>query len=180
MIIYHTDGSCRPTNPGPGGFAVIRDGKIWDVGAQLESTNIRMEGQAMLTALYDANGRECIIYSDSEFWINVLTKWAPGWEKKGWKKSSGEIKNLDLVKELYKVYLESNAKLQWVRGHATDEGNILADKYALIGSGMAIGTPEGEDAFLKAGAEIAANKKAAGEFKPHWCGTLEWNWNRTE
>jgi ribonuclease HI len=159
MITYHTDGSCRPTNPGPGGYAVIRDGRVWEIGGILESTNIRMEGQAMLAALQDARGRECIIYSDSEFWINVLTKWAPGWKKKGWKKSSGEIKNLDLVKELYQEYVISAAQLQWVKGHANDEGNILADKYALVGSGMAGNLPGSEDAFLKAGAEIRKNKE---------------------
>lgn len=173
MITYHTDGSCRPTNPGPGGYAVIRDGKVWELGGLANSTNIVMEGRAMLAAMYDANGRECTIYSDSEFWINVLTKWAPGWKAKGWKKSSGEIKNLDLVKELYKVYVESDAKLVWVKGHANDEGNILADKYALVASGFTGGIDGSEDDFMKTGAEIRANKEAAGEYKPGWCGTCQ-------
>src|SRR5688500_9570460 len=96
--IYYTDGSCSP-NPGPGGFSVIKNMQVCTLGSEAESTNIRMEGSALIAAMKDAGGEPCTIHTDSEFWINVITKWAPGWQKKGWKKSNGEIKNLDLVKE---------------------------------------------------------------------------------
>lgn len=132
MITYYTDGSASP-NPGPGGFAVIRDGKPYMIGGEpsgAETTNIRMEGMAIMTALLDANGEECQIFTDSEFWINVITKWAAGWEAKGWKKKGGEIKNLDIVQEVYPLYTRSNAVLTWVRGHEGDEGNELADEWA--------------------------------------------------
>ena len=132
MITYYTDGSASP-NPGPGGFAVIRDGKPYIIGGEpsgAETTNIRMEGMAIMTALLDADGEECQIYTDSEFWINVITKWAAGWEAKGWKKKGGEIKNLDIVQQVYPLYARSNAVLTWVRGHEGDEGNELADEWA--------------------------------------------------
>lgn len=95
-----------------------------------ETTNIRMEGLAIKTALEDADGEECQIYTDSEFWINVITKWAAGWEAKGWKKKGGEIKNLDIVREVYPLYNHSRAILTWVRGHEGDEGNEMADEWA--------------------------------------------------
>lgn len=126
---YYTDGSCSP-NPGPGGFAVIKNGAPHIVGYSIDSTNIRMEGSALIAALKDAGGEAAQIYTDSEFWINVLTKWAPGWEAKGWKKKGGEIKNLDLVKEAFELYQQSQAILTWVRGHEGDEGNELADEWA--------------------------------------------------
>ena len=132
MITYYTDGSASP-NPGPGGFAVIRDGQPYMIGGEPsgeETTNIRMEGLAIMTALKDADGAECQIYTDSEFWINVITKWAPGWEAKGWKKKGGDIKNLDIVQEVYPLYMDSNAVLTWVRGHEGDEGNEMADEWA--------------------------------------------------
>lgn len=129
MIIYYTDGSCSP-NPGPGGFAVIKDMKPARVGHDKESTNIRMEGRALIEALKDANGEECLIHTDSEFWINVITKWSPVWEKNGWKKKGGEIKNLDLVTEVCALYRPSRATLVWVRGHNNNEGNELADVWA--------------------------------------------------
>ena len=129
MTIYYTDGSCSP-NPGPGGFAVIKDMQPAIVGHEQDSTNIRMEGKALIEALKDAGSETCLIHTDSEFWINVITKWAPGWEKNGWKKKGGEIKNLDIVQEAHALFLKSNATLIWVRGHNNDEGNELADKWA--------------------------------------------------
>lgn len=130
MITYYTDGSASP-NPGPGGFAVIKNGQPHILGSEDgETTNIRMEGKAIVAALTDAGGEPAEIYTDSEFWINVITKWAPGWQAKGWKKKSGPIKNLDIVQEVYPLHKSSQAELIWVRGHEGDPGNELADEYA--------------------------------------------------
>lgn len=129
MITFYTDGSCSP-NPGPGGFAVIRDMKPVVLGAEKDSTNIRMEGFAIIAALKFADGEPCRIYTDSEFWINVITKWAPGWAANGWKKKTGPIKNLEIVTEAFELYGQSQAELIWVRGHANDPGNEKADEWA--------------------------------------------------
>ena len=133
MIIYYTDGSASP-NPGPGGFAVVSDGKPVVLGGEpdgkLETTNIRMEGYAIMAALKHANGQPCQIFADSEFWINVITKWSLGWERAGWRKKGGEIKNLDIVQEVCPLYRASQATLTWTRGHAGDPGNELADQWA--------------------------------------------------
>jgi ribonuclease HI len=132
MITYYTDGSASP-NPGPGGFAVIQDGKPVVLGGEpsgKETTNIRMEGFAIIAALKASKGAACEIYTDSEFWINVITKWSLTWEKNGWHKKGGEIKNLDIVKEVCPLYRKSNATLVWVRGHNNDPGNELADHWA--------------------------------------------------
>lgn len=130
MITYYTDGSASP-NPGPGGYSVIKELQPHILGSEEgATTNIRMEGKAIMAALKDADGAECEIFTDSEFWINVITKWAPGWEAKGWRKSGGEIKNLDIVKEVYPLYQQSNVILTWVRGHEGDTGNEMADKWA--------------------------------------------------
>lgn len=132
MIVYYTDGSASP-NPGPGGFAVVSDGKPVFLGTEpggRETTNIRMEGFAIIAALKDAAGEPCEIHTDSEFWINVITKWSLTWEKNGWKKKGGEIKNLDIVRQVCPLFRNSSAKLVWVRGHNNDEGNELADHWA--------------------------------------------------
>ncbi|MBR3253234.1 ribonuclease HI [Candidatus Saccharibacteria bacterium] len=133
MKILWTDGSASP-NPGPGGFAVleIKNGRTNPVclGREKDTTNIRMEGSAMIAGIKYASEEGCEIHSDSEFWINVLTKWAPGWEAKGWKKSKGEIKNLDLVKELYELYCKYPVKLVWEKGHDGILYNELADEWA--------------------------------------------------
>lgn len=134
MKILWTDGSANP-NPGPGGFAVIEQlvdgsGKPVALGSAKDTTNIRMEGSAMIAAIKYAGNEGCEIHSDSEFWINVLTKWAPNWQTHGWRKATGEIKNLDLVKELYELYLNYPVKLVWVRGHIGTDLNELADTWA--------------------------------------------------
>ncbi len=133
MKILWTDGSASP-NPGPGGFAVLeeKDGEVQPValGREKDTTNIRMEGMAMIAAIKHAGGEPCEIHSDSEFWINVLTKWAAAWEANGWKKKTGEIKNLDLVQELYKLYCDNPVELVWVRGHVGTKNNELTDMWA--------------------------------------------------
>ncbi len=129
MKIVFTDGSASP-NPGPGGFAVIdSETKLpLILGRSNKTTNIVMEGEAMVAAISEFS--EVEIHSDSEFWINVLTKWAPTWEKNGWKKKTGPIKNLELVKKLYALYTSNKVTLIWVRGHVGTELNELADEWA--------------------------------------------------
>ena len=113
MRILYTDGSAAP-NPGPGGYAVIENGKPIALGGEPMTTNIRMEG----------------IYTDSDFWRQVLMQWAPNWQINGWKKKKGDIKNLDIVKPLYELYCQSNAEIIWLKGHAGHEYNELADSWA--------------------------------------------------
>ena len=131
MKILWTDGSASP-NPGPGGYAVIDENteKPIALGNEPHTTNIRMEGLAMIAAIEYAGAEGCEIHSDSEFWINVLTKWADGWYARGWKKSKGEIMNLDIVKKLYQLYHQYPVKLIWVRGHVGTKYNELADEWA--------------------------------------------------
>ena len=136
MLTYYTDGSCSP-NPGPGGYSVIevtnKDGEIQmkpcRLGYDKESTNIRMEGKALIAAMEHADGAKCEIFTDSEFWINVITKWSLAWEANGWQKKGG-IKNLDIVQEVCPLYRKSQAQLTWVKGHNNDPGNEAADEWA--------------------------------------------------
>ena len=108
-----------------------------------QETNIQMEGCAIGAALKFANGEPCEIHTDSEFWVNVLTKWAPGWKANGWKKKSrGEIANLDLVKEVYGAYEGSGAELVWVRGHVGTKENERADLWANVAREGREVTPE--------------------------------------
>jgi ribonuclease HI len=133
MKILWTDGSASP-NPGPGGYAVIEEiGEEYKpvaLGREAESSNIRMEGFAMIAAIKYAGDEPCEIHSDSAFWINVLTKWAPTWKANGWTKKTGPIKNLEIVQELYELYSSHDVKLIWTRGHVGTELNELADEMA--------------------------------------------------
>lgn len=131
LIIYHTDGSAWP-NPGHGGFAVVKNGKQYMAGTEDGKTsNIRMEGAAILAALEDSVGRECLILTDSKFWVDTILLRTETWERNNWKTNAGkDVKNLNLVKNLYRQYLQNNATLQWIRGHNKEPGNELADDLA--------------------------------------------------
>lgn len=127
MNIYYTDGSTAPTNPGPGGFAVIKNMQPFFLGSEPgKTTNIRMEGMAIIQALEDAAGEPCEIRTDSKFWIDAITVWIVGWRKRQFK----AVKNLDIVTEMDFLYRRSQAKLVHVYGHRGEPGNELADEWA--------------------------------------------------
>ena len=133
MKTLWTDGSAEP-NPGLGGFAVLEisgeKAKPVVLGSEKESTNIRMEGKALIAAIKYAGEEGCEIHTDSEFWINVLTKWAPKWKMNGWQKKNGMIKNIDIVKELWRLYHKYPVSIKWVKGHAGIDFNEMADEWA--------------------------------------------------
>lgn len=130
-----TDGGARP-NPGPGGWGLVhvKDNQIitekW--GHDPDTTNNRMELTALIEAfkLLEPGSKECI-YSDSDLCVKTINVWASSWEKRGWKRKTGEIKNLDLVKELYALHLEHpGVELKWVKAHAGWRWNEYVDYLA--------------------------------------------------
>jgi ribonuclease HI len=130
-----TDGSASP-NPGPGGWGTVwvEDGKVKDErhGKTGHTTNNRME----LTALIEAfkmlpNDAAITVFTDSRLCVDTITKWAPNWEKKGWKKKGGEIKNLELVQELLALFrAHPDCALEWIAAHSGNRWNEYADSLA--------------------------------------------------
>jgi ribonuclease HI len=130
-----TDGAARP-NPGPGGWGFVHvvEGEVLHQGYGCEdhTTNNRME----LTALIEAykslpEDAELTVYSDSDLCVKSMNEWAAGWEKRGWKRKTGPIKNLELVQELYELYLSKpNVKLAWIKAHNGWLWNEYADALA--------------------------------------------------
>lgn len=132
-----TDGACEP-NPGSGGWGAVKviAGEIAEErhGSEEATTNNRMELKALIEG-YKMLGQneDLAVYSDSELCVNTITKWAPTWERKGWKKKGGEIKNLDLVKELYELARSHpRTRLQWIRGHSGTRWNEYADALSRV------------------------------------------------
>lgn len=127
-----TDGSSVP-NPGPGGWGAVwvEDGEVRSQlhGHDAMTTNNRMELTALIEAfkLLPADAVE-VVHTDSRLCVDTITKWAPNWEKNGWKKKSGEIKNLELVQELLALYrMHPECKLQWIAAHSGNRWNEYAD-----------------------------------------------------
>ena len=109
---------------------MLEDGKPVALGRAEETTNIKMEGFAIRDAILHAGEEGCEIHTDSEFWVNVLTKWAAGWEENDWEKKGGPIKNLELVQELWGLTQQYEVKFVYERGHVGTKYNELADRWA--------------------------------------------------
>jgi ribonuclease HI len=127
-----TDGGAQP-NPGPGGWGYVwvRDNEIvsHDCGFEPETTNNRMELSALIAAFRATPSNETVtVYSDSELCVKTVNEWAPMWKARGWKRSSGPIKNLELVQELFDLHLNRpNISLRWIKAHNGWRWNEYAD-----------------------------------------------------
>ncbi len=130
-----TDGSSVP-NPGPGGWGVVyvvEDEIIAEKhGHDPATTNNRMELMALLVALdIVPEGTAVTVYSDSHLAVRTITEWAEGWKKRGWKRKSGPVENLDLVKKVYEGYRERpELQLEWIKAHVGYRWNEYADQLA--------------------------------------------------
>lgn len=130
-----TDGACEG-NPGPGGwaFAWVEDDRIVAEkhGADPATTNNRME----LTALIEAfralpSDARVTVFSDSELCVKTINEWAAGWERRGWRRKSGPIANLELVKELYALArAHPRVELRWIKAHDGSRWNEYVDALA--------------------------------------------------
>lgn len=84
--------------------------------------------------------RSMIIYSDSQYAIKCVTEWYVNWERNNWVNSQKKpVENRDLVEAILKqkrVRDQAKAKTDfvWVKGHASDEGNQMADGLAVQGA----------------------------------------------
>ncbi|MCF8587343.1 ribonuclease HI [Gordonia sp. HY285] len=129
-----TDGACLG-NPGPGGWgAVLRYGDVEKElsGAEPDTTNNRMELTAAIKALNALTRPSTVIlYTDSSYVRNGITKWVAGWVRNGWKSSSKQpVKNTDLWQELIEAEKGHTVEWRWVKGHAGDKYNEIADSLA--------------------------------------------------
>jgi ribonuclease HI len=63
--------------------------------------------------------------------VNTVNVWAATWERRGWRRKEGPIKNLDLVRELYVLAGQHpGVKLQWIRAHDGSRWNEYVDALA--------------------------------------------------
>ncbi len=143
-VSIYCDGACEP-NPGNAGSGIVvyRAGELAELWYGLYNpmgTNNTAELHALYHALRMAeaeikSGNSVEICSDSTYSINCIRTWAPGWERKGWKKAGGEIKNLEIIQDCYAIYrrIKKQLTLTHVAAHVGTEGNELADRMAMLG-----------------------------------------------
>lgn len=143
QVKIFTDGGCEP-NPGEAGsgVAVYQNNQLSELWYGLynpKGTNNTAELNALHQGLLIAQGeiaqgKSAAVFSDSQYSIQCVIQWAVGWEKAGWKKKTGEIKNLELIKTIYGLYQTLKGKVQvlHVNGHVGLQGNELADRMSIL------------------------------------------------
>lgn len=141
-VTIYCDGGCTP-NPGKAGsgVALYRNGivsELWYGLYEKMGTNNTAElgalHQSLLIAQQEAkNGNKVQIKCDSMYSIDCIKKWAISWEKKGWTKKGGPIKNLEIIKLSYFLYnkIKKDVDLSHIKAHAGFEGNELADRMTM-------------------------------------------------
>lgn len=129
--VVFTDGACSG-NPGPGGWAwVVPDGP-YASGAEPQTTNQRMELRAVLEAVEHLDG-PLEVMSDSTYVVNCFRdRWWEGWLERGWRNSQKKpVANRDLWEPLIHQYQTRRIGFTWVKAHAGDEWNDMADRLAV-------------------------------------------------
>ncbi|MDO5645671.1 MAG: ribonuclease H [Dermabacter sp.] len=134
-ITAAADGSALG-NPGPTGWAWYIDNDRWAAGGSAHGTNNIGELTAVLELLTSSAraglaGEDLVILCDSQYVINSVTKWMPGWKRKGWKKADGKpVLNVELMKALDAAMAGRSVRFEWVKGHAGHPLNEAADSRA--------------------------------------------------
>ena len=132
----YTDGACSG-NPGKGGWAaiIIDEKKQSNIsGSENKTTNNRMELMAPIMALKKIKTKsEIIIYTDSRYVKDGITEWIKKWKLNNWKSSNKKpVKNKDLWIKLDNCCQKHNVSWKWVRAHAGNKLNNLADELAVL------------------------------------------------
>jgi ribonuclease HI len=131
----YTDGACSG-NPGPGGWGVIiideKENQVTLSGGEKSTTNNRMELTAPIMALKKIKkSSKIVIYTDSTYLKNGITVWIENWKKNGWKSAGKKpVKNKDLWVTLDNLTKKKLIFWKWVKAHAGNKFNELADKLA--------------------------------------------------
>lgn len=131
-ITAAADGSALG-NPGPNGWAWYIDDDRWAAGGSPHGTNNQGELRAvleLLRATADAD-EKLLIHCDSRYVIDSVTKWMPGWKRRGWRKSDGgPVLNRDLLESIDEAMRGRDVEFSWVKGHAGHPLNEAADERA--------------------------------------------------
>ncbi len=138
QIIAACDGASKG-NPGPAAWAwVVADSDgtpdRWEAAPLGTATNNVAELTALaelLSATDPAVPME--VRMDSQYAMNAVTKWLPGWKRKGWKTSSGSpVANQALIMRIDEALADRTVEFVHVAAHQVggDPLNAIADQAA--------------------------------------------------
>lgn len=173
-ITAAADGSALG-NPGPAGWAWYVNDDCWRAGGWPHGTNNQGELMAVLDLFRSSKhlaSEDLHILCDSQYVINSVTKWMPGWKRKGWRKSDGKpVLNVELLKEIDRELAGRKYTFEWVRGHAGHDLNEAADDRARAAAtayqqGVAVRQGPGFGAAAEGSAPAGQAAPPAGQAVP--------------
>ncbi|OBZ65039.1 Ribonuclease H [Grifola frondosa] len=145
--VVYSDGSCRGNGKadpiaGIGVWWGQNDPRNLSERCPGGQTNNRAELIAIIRILETTpmDGERMLIKTDSQYSMRCVREWLPTWKRNGWRSAKGEpVKNVTLIKYLDALLHQRGAlgqrvHLQYVRGHAGEEGNEGADRLANLGA----------------------------------------------
>ena len=138
MLTIHTDGGNSAKNSVGGCAAVVsQDNMILAelvetyegdkvTNNTMELAGVLLAGQYMLD--HPELGREVTIVSDSEYVVKGASEWLPKWQLRGWKGTTGPVKNRELWESIALLKQHLDIKFKWCRGHGDTILNNRADE----------------------------------------------------
>lgn len=139
-LLVATDGSCRKNPGGAIGWAwVTEDGRSCAGGAPTGTSQVA-ELYGVLTVLRAFPVEALTVQVDSQYAMNVATRWGAAWARQGWRTAAGDpVRNLPLVKVIVHLTRTRPAplKFQKVEAHRADAKwplNEQADELAKAAS----------------------------------------------
>jgi len=160
-VRIHADESCLGNQfedrANPGGAGALVETWVDDQWVRRDlwlsesgTTNNRMALRSAIEPfLALTRGCQVLFVSDSQYLVRGFTEWRPSWKRRGWKRKTGPIENLDLWKELDEVATRHTIEWRWTKGHAGHAYNEYADMMA-VRAATELTTSEGfaESGFL--------------------------------
>lgn len=134
-VTVASDGSCLKNPGGEIGWAWADSKGRWQANGLPSGTNQQAELLGLLSVFYAFPNTDLHVQLDSQYVLNITTKWMFSWKKNGWfrdAKQTQTVSNLNHVKALYEAMRIRKQKgvstsFEWVKGHANTKLNIKAD-----------------------------------------------------
>lgn len=145
LVAVYADESClgngrEGENPGGAGVLVeYRQGQrivrrdLWV--SERATTNNRMALRSVIEA-FRALGRKgatfrVVFTTDSRYIVDGMSQWVHDWARRGWRRKSGPIENLELWQEALAAASPHEVSWRWVRGHNGHAQNEYANDLAV-------------------------------------------------
>lgn len=132
-ITIYTDGACSQNSTWKGGWGVVILNETGGInkklnGSELNTTNSRMEIQAVLEGLkYLQEPTEVTIISDSKYVVETINSWLDNWISKGILDTKANVDQWKQFIELRKIH---KVNAIHIRGHRGIYYNEICDKLA--------------------------------------------------